>query len=194
MIVKNYKNLIDEEYKNISNFLKNGNLIIYPTETIYGIGCNALNKKAGDEIFKIKKRSKEKNFIWLLKNKEMIYSLFYVNEFEKKIIDKYLPGPISIILKYRHAPIEIACRISPHPFLKKLFNFINFPIISTSANISNKKYEHNLDYIIDTFKSKINMLIVDHESFRESPLPSTIVKVERGELKIIRQGRIFITF
>lgn len=175
------------DYLFISEILKKGEILIYPTETIYGLGGNALDENVYRKIIEIKNREERKNFIWLFKDIDMLKKYVFFNKMEENLLKK----SITVILKSKIDDFNsIACRISPHPFLKKLFNFIDFPLISTSANISGKKYEHNFEKIIKIFNDKINLFIKDDISKEENPLPSTIVKVENNKIIILRQGKL----
>jgi L-threonylcarbamoyladenylate synthase len=188
--------LSKDDYKNIANKLKKNEIMIYPTETIYGIGGNALINSVYKKIMSIKKRKEDKNFIWLFKDVDMIKNYVSLNKIEEKIINKYLPGALTIILKSKISDYEtIGVRISPHPFLKNLFEYINFPLISTSANISNNKYIHDFNRIVDIFKDKVNFFIKDDDKKdkKNAYLPSTIIKVTNNKVKIIREGQIKLT-
>ncbi len=192
-IIYKVSELSKSDYKYIANRLKKEEIIIYPTETIYGIGGNALINNVHKKIVAIKKRNKNKNFIWLFKDINMIKKYVITNDLEEKLIKKYLPGALTIILKSKISGIEtIGVRISPHPFLKHLFEFIDFPIISTSANISNQKYEHDFEKILDEFKDKIDIFIKDNaiKNTNYDIQPSTIVKVVNNKIVIIREGKI----
>ena len=86
-------------YKKISNILKKDGVVVFPTETVYGIGANALSKKAIDKIYKIKKRPREKAINIMVGKKEDIEKYAYIkSDIERKIIDKLMPGPLTIIL------------------------------------------------------------------------------------------------
>ncbi len=181
-----------EDYKKIKDILEKGGIFIYPTETIYGIGGNALIESVYDRIKKIKQRDDKKNFIWLFKDIDMMRKFTFINAKEEQLIKKYHPGPLTIILKSKIENFDyIACRISPHPFLNKLFELINFPIISTSANISNQQYIHKFDLIYSIFSKKVDVLVEDDiENKDNNALPSTIVKVENNKIIILREGKI----
>ncbi len=191
-VIYKVSKLKKDDYENIAYRLKKDEIIIYPTETIYGIGGNALNNNVHKKILLIKKRDKDKNFIWLFKDINMIKNFVITNNIEEEIIKKYLPGALTIILKSKIPDFEtIGVRISPHPFLKNLFKYINFPIISTSANISNQNYIHNFNKILDIFKDKVNIFIEDDVSKNSnSKQPSTIIKVVNNKIVVLREGKV----
>ncbi len=191
-VIYKVSKLKKDDYENIAYRLKKDEIIIYPTETIYGIGGNALNNNVHKKILSIKERDKDKNFIWLFKDINMIKNFVITNNIEEEIIKKYLPGALTIILKSKIPDFEtIGVRISPHPFLKNLFKYIHFPIISTSANISNQNYIHNFNKILDIFKDKVNIFIEDDVSKNSnSKQPSTIVKVVNNKIVVLREGKV----
>jgi L-threonylcarbamoyladenylate synthase len=140
---------------NAAALLKRGGVIIYPTETIYGIGGNALRKKVHDRITRIKKRASDRHFIVLVKNLKMIRQLgLCINRRAMAMARAFWPGPLTLVLESTPAtPVAlrnrsggVAVRISSSPFIRKLFDFIDFPLISTSCNISqsSRKIEKNL--------------------------------------------------
>jgi len=183
-------------FDNIVKSLKSGSTICYPTETLYGIGCIANNHEAIEKIYEIKKRDLEKNFTLLFKDFDMISKHCNIRDIERKLILHFSPGPFSILLEAKEDSIidsrvinsnqRICCRISPHIFVKTLFKFIDFPIISTSANISGNKNIFLFKTIYNTFDNLVDC-IIDYGDINES-LGSTIVKDTIGDLAIIREG------
>jgi L-threonylcarbamoyladenylate synthase len=177
----------NEDYLQISAILRDNGIFIYPTETIYGIGGKAFNNEVVERIVKIKNRPENKNFLVLFKNYEMLEKYVFIeNELEKELIEKYWPGELTIILNSKDKKHDIACRISSHTFVEKLFEYIDFPIISTSANYSGESYTGDFKKICEIFKGKIDAIVYDGDKFSK---PSTIVKVINNKLQIIRQGK-----
>lgn len=178
------------------NLLKDGGVFCYPTETLYGLGCLANNKKAIEKIYEIKKREKEKNFTLLFKDLNMIKNYCNPTGIDERLISEFSPGPFSILLEAKEESLinkeiisdnnEICCRISSHEFVDKLFNFGNFPIISTSANVSGNKNIFLFKTIYNTFHNLVDS-IIDYGDIEES-LGSTIVKATKNGLLIIRKG------
>ena len=142
-------NKSDINYKKLTSLLENGGVFCYPTETLYGLGCLANNKRGIKKIYEIKSREKEKNFTLVFKDLNMIKDHCNLTNIEEKLVEQFSPGPFSILLNAKEESSvdkiiiseknEICCRISSHEFLNKLFNSINLPIISTSANVSGNK-------------------------------------------------------
>ena len=150
--------------------LKKGGTILYPTDTIWGIGCDATNAEAVQRIFKIKKRTKSKALISLISNKEQLSKLVNL----KKKYPKEGRNPTTVI--YQNViglaknllanNSSAAIRIVQDSFCKELIQRFNKPIVSTSANISNERFPkrfsdiskeiiNNVDYIVNLRQNEI---------------------------------------
>ncbi len=129
--------------------IKNGEVIIYPTDTLYGLGADIFNEKAIKKIFEIKKRNIKKPISIMVSNYKDIKKLAFVSDKQEKIIKKLLPGPYTIILKKRKIVSDlltagssnVGIRIPKNKFCRILSE--NLPITTTSANISG---EIDFDY------------------------------------------------
>ena len=184
------------EYGAIADILESGGTMVYPTETVYGLGCRGDNEDAVKKIFQLKKRPFEKNFILLFKDLTMLEKYAVISsEIEKNLIEKFWPGNLTVILKKRgkiaSAGSDIACRISPHPFIKALFGYVDYPIVSTSANISGSAYNGKADEIIKNFSNKVDVIVNAGDITQNSS--STIVKVKNGKIEVIRQGDLKVS-
>ncbi len=123
--------------------LKNGGVILYPTDTIWGIGCDATNVEAINKIFEIKKREKTKSMIILVENERRLQDLVDVPEMAWQIID-LSEKPVTIVYENpKNLPKEILAedgsigiRLVKDDFCKKLISKLNKPLVSTSANTS----------------------------------------------------------
>lgn len=94
------KDVEDEKIKLVAQEIREGKIAIFPTETVYGIGTNAFNKKACERIYEIKRRPSYKPLIVLVGNEEMLYEVIQnTNEIEKKLIERFWPGPLTIIFE-----------------------------------------------------------------------------------------------
>ena len=142
--------------KNVTQTLKNGGVILYPTDTIWGIGCDATNKEAIKKVYAIKKREKEKSLIILVNNTKMLEKYIkQVPNIAYKIIEKQIE-PTTII--YQN-PIKlpdlltdkntVAIRVIKEKNINKLLEDFDKPITSTSANISNQRNPNNFSEIDD---------------------------------------------
>lgn len=185
-------------YFSLSNSIKNGKTICYPTETLYGLGCVIDNDEAIGKLYKIKSREKEKRFSILFKDLNMVEEFCDLNTTERDLIDNFMPGPLSILLKTKNNNSirgslvglnnKINCRVSSHPFVIRLFEFLDVPIISTSANISGKENIFSFKTIYNTFHNLVD-IIIDGGDIEESA-GSTIIEINKDDMKLIREGDI----
>ena len=166
-------------------WLKKGKILIHPTESIWGLGCDAFNEKAVSTIFKIKKRSKNKSFILLIKSLESFKN--YLQDINKKDIEylqQYWPGPYTFLIKYNdklpkhlwNETHKIAIRVSNHLPIRLLFNSFSGFMVSTSANISGQKNLQKPEEIINFFEHD-GMAYYD-ESLGANRNPSRIIDLE----------------
>ena len=168
-----------------SNWLNNGKILIHPTEGIWGIGCDALNKNSFLRVQGLKQRPINKNFILLAGSYES--ARFYLKDIKDpdiNFLNTVWPGHVTILFKYnknmpehlKNTTGKIAIRVSNHYPLKSLFKTFNGLMISTSANISGEEPINNLDQIIDTFDDMdvayYDALLGDNNS------PSKIIDLE----------------
>lgn len=174
--------------------LKNGGVILYPTDTIWGIGCDATQKQAIQKVIDIKGRTSEKHFILLCKDVEMISQ--YVETIPQKALDliKETTSPLTIIYpKAKNLPIEmlsndgtIGIRIPNHHYCQEILKELNRPLVSSSANISGEKSPTCFEDISTLIKEKADF-ISPQEFQANNTQASSIVKIfENGEVLKIR--------
>ncbi len=180
----------------MNNLIKNieaGNLVIVPTDTVYGISCDATNKDAIEKVF-IAKQREQKPLIVMVSNMDMLKRYVKeISDLEQKIIDKYWPNTLTILFKKNDNLLnEITCgseyvgiRMPNNKLLLDLMNKINKPIISTSANISGNSVITNTNLIEPELKKYISYVYDDGE---KTNIASTLVKVEDNKIKILREG------
>ena len=193
-IIKIYE-LNENERKNVLEFLKeeilNGKIIICGTDTLYGISANALDENAVKKVYEIKRRDFSKPLSICVKDKEDIEKYAYVNDLAKKIIDKFLPGALTIILKKKPiipdivAKDYIGIRIPDEEIIRELSVV---PLTTTSANISGKESPTSIDEIDREVLEKVDY-VVDIGKCKHSK-PSTIIKIEDDKIIPIREGVI----
>ncbi|BDS11777.1 L-threonylcarbamoyladenylate synthase [Aureispira anguillae] len=178
--------------KDISTLVKEleaGNLILYPTETIWGIGCDATNEAAIQKVDALKKRAAGKNYILLVDSLELLAD--YVDYIPPKAnnLIAFHTRPLTIIYnKPKNLPSSllaedgsIAIRVTLDPFCKALIHAFGKPIVSTSANISGQPYPQSFSEVDATIKKGVDG-IAQHKQYEQSDaLPSVIVKVVDGK-------------
>lgn len=186
--------------------LNSGSTLIYPTETCYGLGCDARNNAAVERIFKIKVREPSKSVLVLVHDISIIMKYVEWNETIDELARTYWPGPLTIVAPLNTLYMDelapgvvgedntLAFRVTNHPFAASLARSLGAPIVSTSANISSYSNPYDIDYVIGMFDGReyVPDLIVDAGNLPHHS-PSTIVKVEvDGSKTILRQGEIII--
>ncbi len=197
MIIKkiNSQNPDAEIINGAVEMLKNGQIIVYPTDTIYGIGCDILKQKAVQTIQKIKHRKKQKPLSIICADLKDISRWAMVSNFQYRILKKHLPGPFTFILKAsKEAPKilqdpkrkTIGIRIPNHQVCLNLVKELGHPIITTSVNESGKQNYANPDKIKKDWFGKVDLILDAGEINGE---PSTIVSLIDDQVEIIRQGK-----
>ena len=154
----------NRSYKDIeipSSIIKNGGIVVFPTETVYGIGTNGLDKEAVERLYKIKERPLNKPISLLVSDFEMIEKVAKnISEIEYKIMKKFFPGPLTIILNKKDIVPDIVTsggntvgiRIPKEEITRKLIEYAGVPIAAPSANISGKPSGIDLQEIIKEYK------------------------------------------
>ncbi len=174
--------------------LKAGKIIICPTDTVYGLICDATNKEAVGRIFKIKRRSKNKPFPIFIKDIESTKRFAYVNKKQEKFLKSVWPGKITVRLKRKKTKIKIygidkktiCFRIPDSKLLNYLLEKIEEPLVQTSANISGFQPLQRVKDMVEEFKNKKYQpdLILDGGILKSKQ--STIIDLISEDLKILR--------
>lgn len=182
----------------ISNALKEGKLVVFPTDTVYGIGTNAYNEEACEKIYKVKGRPKNKPLLILISEISMLKEIVdYISPAEQKLIDAFWPGPLTITFKKREGVLpnvilagytHIGIRLIKDGIIHDLIQTAGVPIVAPSANISGNITGTKIENIVKEFDCKVDY-ILDYGDI-ESDIVSTIVQVEDEKLLIIREGKI----
>ena len=187
----------EDELLDVKNAFSNGKLVIFPTETVYGIGANAFDSKAVDSIFVAKGRANDNPLIVHIANFDILKDLVYEpNEIEKKLIDAFMPGPFTLILKKKNTiPDNVTCgldtvgiRFPENEIARKILEFTNLPIAAPSANISSKPSGTKIEDIKDEFNGKVDIIVDGGEC--KIGIESTVVKVIDNIPVVLRPGKI----
>ena len=194
----NLKEGIDlEKIKEAATYIKNGNLVLFPTETVYGIGANALDEKAVNKIFKAKGRAGDNPLIVHISNLKMLDDLVEnVNEVEKKLMDNFWPGPLTIILNKKNIiPNNVTAnlntvgiRFPSNNIANKLIEMANVPIAAPSANISGKPSGTKIEDIIEELDGKVDCII--DSGMVDIGVESTVVRVIEDKVHVLRPGKV----
>ena len=184
-----------KDYKLAVEYLNNDEVIALPTETVMGLAIKASSKTAYNRLVEVKNRPSNKAFPFIVSDIKEIEKYAVVDEVSKKIIEAYMPGPLTIILKKKESVDDcitngkdtIAIRIPNDPTLLKVVKALKEPILLTSANKSGEAAAINSDEVINIFKDEVPLVI---KGKCEYNLASTIIEINNKDVKIIREGII----
>ena len=184
-----------EEVKKCAAILRNGGTILYPTDTIWGIGCDATNEEAVQKIFNIKQRPSSKSMIILVAYPDQVGFYAETPEVAKDLVE-YAENPLTIIYPKARGISRllvaedgsIGIRVVKDEFCRMLFNTIRKPLVSTSANISGETAPENFDAISDSIKSSVDYVVNLRQHETKKITPSSIIKIGMdGTIEIIRK-------
>jgi L-threonylcarbamoyladenylate synthase len=184
-----------DDIVNALEILRKGGVILYPTDTVWGIGCDATNHNAVKRVYEIKQREDSKSMLVLLENPNMILS--YIDEMPEVAWDliEFAEKPTTIVYdKAKNLPFNliaddgtIGIRITKEAFSKELIRKFRKPIVSTSANISGQPSPGNFCEISEEIKSKVDYMVTYRREDKINPGPSSIIKLgSSGLIKILR--------
>ena len=193
-----FDNNLDENSTNlIIKKLRNGAVGIFPTDTVYGIGCDALNLSALKRLYNIKQRPLDKPINILVSNIDMVKKFTKnISNIEQKLIEQFWPGDLTII--FNKAEIvpnlltsglnTVGIRMPNNKICLDIINKLGNPIAMSSANISNELPDSNIENILRDFNNEVDFII--NSGDLKAGVPSTIVRVENNNIKLIREGKI----
>jgi len=177
-----------EDLEKALETLQSGGIILYPTDTIWGVGCDATNPEAVEKVYQLKGRAKDKSLIILLENDNRLSSYVQdIPEVAYQLIE-YTEKPLTIIYTGAKnlAPNlladdgSIGIRIVKHPFCEKLIQRFRKPIVSTSANISGESSPKNFAEISEDIKGSVDYIVQYGQDDLTPKQPSTIMKLSPG--------------
>ena len=183
-----------EGIEKASQIVSQGGIVIFPTDTVYGIGCNPYNKESVEKIYKIKSRDIMKPLPVLTYSIETAEKIVEFDQFTKKIVKKFWPGPLTVILKVTDKKIKeslnlenkIAIRVPDHKCTLELLKKCNF-LVGTSANISGDLPHTDPKECLENLE---NYDIFVDGGIIASKGESTIIEIENEQIKIIREGSL----
>src|SRR5574344_1214481 len=186
-----------EKLKKPAQILKSGGIVVFPTETVYGIGVNSLDKTAIEKLYTHKNRPVNHPISLLISNIEMIENVAEdITPEEYALMKAFMPGPLTIILKKKDNISNlltantntIGVRMPANKIALNLINYAGMPIATPSANISGKQSGRNIETIMKDFGNNVDVYIDGGES--KLGLASTVVQIVNGIPNILRQGSI----
>ncbi|TLN24833.1 threonylcarbamoyl-AMP synthase, partial [bacterium] len=176
-----------------AEIMRGGGVIIYPTDTVYGLGCDITKKGGIERIERIKGRDPKKPMSFVCADLSHISEYAVVSNFAYRVLKRFLPGPYTFILEAtRQVPKilltkrkTVGIRIPDHPVCNDLVKTLGNPVISTSANLSGLEPIGNPDELEEEMGSRVD-LILDCGTL--SRLPSTVISLVDDQVEIIREG------
>lgn len=167
--------------------LKNGGVIILPTDTVYGLAINSSSDTAIKKIYKIKKRNLEKKLPLVVNSYDMLKSICEIDDDQLKRLHTYYPGKLTLILKKKNSSETVAVRMINNEIINKIIENLNSPLMLTSANISGENISSDILDILELFDGQIDMAVIGS---KVSNISSTIVEIRDDQLILVREGAI----
>jgi L-threonylcarbamoyladenylate synthase len=185
----------DEAIKTAAFLLREGGVIIYPTETVYGIGCIPSESSAAQRICEIKGRA-DKPLPLICSDVDAVKRIVVMTPSAEKLAAKFWPGPLTLVLpakaKYSmwvsHGASTLGVRVTEHPIARKLAKQVGGVIVSTSANLSGREPAKTAQEAAEIFGNKVDFILDDGPSPRSES--STILDLSGEELWLLRKGPI----
>ena len=176
--------------------INNGNIAVVPTDTVYGIIGDATNIDVIHKVYEVKKRDYSKPLILMVSSIDMLEKyVLEINDIEKKLIDRYWPGKLTILFKKNNNIDDlitsgsnlVGIRYPDNKELNELMDKLNKPLISTSCNISSKEVITSIDMLEEDISKHVSYV---YDGGILSDTSSTIVRVNDGKIEIIRDGEL----
>lgn len=186
---------MDEEIRNALAAIESGGIILYPTDTVWGIGCDATNPKAVEKIYKLKKRSDSKSMICLVNDYRMLNKhiehvppvAYEILKFAAKPTTIIYDRPLQVAENIIAGDNSLAVRVVKNDFCQKLISCFGNPLVSTSANISGEKTPESFEEIVPEILEGVDYVVNLHRD-KKSIKPSTIIRLKNnGQMKVLRK-------
>ncbi|MGD9345909.1 MAG: L-threonylcarbamoyladenylate synthase [Candidatus Aminicenantes bacterium] len=188
------------QLRSIVSILKKDGLIVYPTETFYGLGANCFSPEAVKRIFVLKRRDKAKPLPVVISDRIMLKMVVAaIPSVAEPFLDLFWPGPLTLI--FPAAPFlprdllgaakSIGVRLPAHPVLRDLVKMAGFPITATSANLSGEEELSDPDKVLNIFAGQVDCIVDGGKT--KGGLPSTVIDLTSPKPQILREGAIPLT-
>lgn len=185
-----------KDLEKAAKLIEKGGLVVYPTETVYGLASDACSDESVARAFEAKSRSLEKPISVAVSSLEMARKVGKITPEAEILLREFLPGPLSIVVAARSnlstylsaGTGKVGIRVPKHPVAQKLIKEFGGPITSTSANISGRRAPTSARAALGQLRDRVDLVI----DSGETPIrrPSTVVDVTGEELEVIREGPI----
>ena len=179
--------------------IRGGGVVVYPTETSYGLGADFYNARAIDKVYNVKNRARKFPLPVLVSDLVYATSLVDFSESARRLAGKYWPGPLTLVLPFKyckwqeHCDDFLALRVSSHPFARDLAVTMGSPLVATSANIATTGDSYSASDIKKQFDNAPVKpdLFINAGALPKNP-PSTIIKFFNNQMEVLRQGSLKI--
>ena len=180
------------------DILRQGGLVIYPTDTVYGLGCSLFNKKGIEKIYELKKQNKKQPLSFICADLKDISRYAQVSDFAYKTMKRLLPGPYTFVLEASRLVPKIilpkrqttGIRVPDNAICLALVGELGEPIISTSVKNDKGEFISDPREIEETFRRRVDLVI---DGGILSPEPSSILSLINDEVEVIRAGKGDVT-
>ncbi|KPJ76482.1 MAG: translation factor Sua5 [Deltaproteobacteria bacterium SG8_13] len=180
--------------RSVVEVLRRGGIVAYPTDTVYGVGCDIMNKKAIEKVYLLKKRHKSKPFSFICSDLKHISHYAKVSNYAYKTMRRLLPGPYTFILEGSKLVPKImltkrktaGIRVPDNPICLALVQELGNPIITTSATLPDDTILHDASLIHDFYNNRVDVVI---DGGPTSGNPSSVISLINDVPEIIRKGK-----
>lgn len=177
--------------------LRNDGIVAFPTETVYGLGILSTSYTNFQHLVEVKNRQPDKPFTMMISNLSQVENYVEINQIAKKIIEKFMPGPLTIIVKAKENIPEyidyrtgfVGLRMPKDDFVLKLIDYNNEALFVPSCNKADKAPCKNTYEVVNEFNNEIEAVI---DGCCENGVPSTIIKIDNDKVSLIRKGELSI--
>ena len=188
---------MNDDIQKAIEILKNGGVGIFPTDTIFGIGCRIDMPESVKRVFEIKKRDYGKALLALVDSMEMAEMYVNIpNNVRKKLLDTYWPGGLTVLLKCKLEKVpslvrsdgdSLALRLPDHKIIRNIIKKVRIPILATSANFSGESTPYEINELDNRLISQVDFVLNGECTFRKQ---STIIDCTVEPWKVVRQGAV----
>ena len=189
------KIVTNENLSDAALLIRKGGIVAFPTETVYGLGVRCDKEECFDKLVKVKNRRPDQPFTVMCSNIHQLDEFLVIDTKTQKIIEKFMPGPITLILRTKTKVPHyldlgtnfVGVRIPKSKLVLDLIDLVGVPLLVPSANPTGEKPALNSLEVIKYFNEKLDCVV---EGECKSNMPSTIIKIDDGKIELIRQGEI----
>ncbi len=187
--------LTEKDIDQAVELFKKGEIIAFPTETVFGLGVLSTKKEYFDELVRVKQRDPNKPFTLMISSLTQVENILDVSIVAKKILDKFSPGPLTVILKAKeNIPSYldlgtgfVGIRIPDSKFILSVLEKLNKPLLVPSANPANLEPAKNDVEAYNYFKDEISAIVKGNST---SNIPSTVIKIDGENVTMLREGSL----